>query len=86
MALSFDHGFRAVVSLERVYSHAMISYEGSDVMPLLPFSSLFSLVKCSLFLFHKFIEFVEVDVGEYRGDYSALWRTAKRLRSIYSGL
>ena len=42
-----------------------------DFFPFLRSPALFSLVEYSLFLFHEFVEFVEVDVGEYRGDYTS---------------
>ncbi len=37
-----------------------------------------SISECEMILLHVSIEFMEVDVGEERADYSSLWRAGNR--------
>jgi hypothetical protein len=63
-------GFCAGVSLERAYSFSIVLDGGCGKKPFSSFTARFSLVKLSLFLFHAFIEFVEIDICENRRGHS----------------
>src|SRR5262249_52773478 len=75
MSCSSDLCFWAGVSFERVDLLAVIGDIACRLQPCCRFPARFSLVECSFFLFHELVEFMEVDISEYRGDDAALWRT-----------
>lgn len=52
------------VSLERVYSSSMAPYTSGNGSPFRSFTTLFSLVEFLPFLFHEFVECVEIDVSK----------------------
>src|SRR5262249_26827259 len=70
MSCSSDLCFWAGVSFERVDLLAVIGDIACRIQPCCRFPARFSLVECSFFLFHELVEFMEVDISEYRGDHS----------------
>src|SRR5215510_4528721 len=59
------------VSFERISPFPVVPYVRCRVEPFSCLTARFSLVNFLLFLFHKLVEFMEIDIGKNWGDYTS---------------